>query len=258
MAVTVEQIVAELGNRGALCSLSGDEWRSVVTAALRAYSNYAPVRSYSAFKTVKGRQGYRLWDPNDLDLRKEVSPGVFDSALPQNSISVQKVLWNPSGTLMTSIWPEEYDIIPENITYNEFSFNHQADFVVFEQKIAEWINRFGAKEFQIFGGLPGDSTAELHLYPIPDGEHDVLVRYYAAHTLDTISPHNRGYHYLMMFVEAYAAEAMASKASETAGMEFGGFIDGQANLRYWQSKAERLFDRAYDAMAGLHGQVLRT
>lgn len=245
--LTTAGVKVQWERKGFPCILDEDTWEGIVDEALQELQNYAPITAFAKFDTVAEQTDYLIYDEGD-----PITEGVCKDAL-----SIRDVLWNPGGDWSSlNLFSPGWQLLSHVLLFTGGYFHQPSQMMVLRQKLNAWKQQFGSQGFQLIG-MPGDPAALLRLYPVPqESGSPVIVEFSKKYTLADIT--ESIYRYFRQWVDYYAAEALATAYSQTAGIEIIGFTDSREASRHWRGRADTYHARAISTQGGLSGQVDRT
>lgn len=104
-------------------------------------------------------------------------------------------------------------------------------------------------------GLVGAKDSILRLDTVPIGENKVIVELSIKMGLSEVNDAIEDNFY--QWLEYYAADALANLYATTAGVNLLNFADSKDAMRYWQTKADRYYNKAISLMSGVSGSASR-
>lgn len=245
--LTTSGIKVQWERKGFPCILDQDTWDAIVDEALQELQNYSPITAFASFQTVAEQTDYLVYDESDT-----VTGGVCKDAL-----QIRDVLWNPGGDWSSlNLFSPGWQLLSHVLLFTGGYFHQPSQMMVLRQKLDSWKTQFGSQGWTQIG-MPGDPTASIRLFPVPqESGSPVLVEFSKKYTLaDVTEPI---YRYLRQWIDYYAAEALVSAYSQTAGIEIIGFTDSREAVRHWRNRADEYYSRAIATQGGISGQADRT
>jgi hypothetical protein len=284
---TEASVLAELTSRKYPMSyFSAEDFSQVISAALRDFDRYCATTTVARFNTLTEISDYYIFNPNDQappsgyplptenvttdEGTKYVVPPPMEqpdgslitytgtAGICANAKEILDVWWQPGGDFSSlNVFSPGWQLLSQTIIYSGSYFNMPAMMMVLNQKLNAFEKQFGRQGFDVYGQT-GDPSAFLRIYPLPlESTSPVVVKFTQGATLDTIKSKPL-FTWLMLWIEGRVCESLANLFSQSAGTNLLGFMDSTAGMKYYSTKAEKLYQRAVDAIGGLHGEVTRS
>ena len=245
MARTIDGIKAELERRKFPSILDADDYEGIIKASLRDFNRYKPMSKFVGFTTTSDVQDYAIFDPDDA-----VTEGVAAGAL-----AVNEVWWSPGGDWSSlNIYSPGWTMLAQMVVFTGSFFHQPSQMMLLRQKLDSWKTQFGSQGFDVIGPVGGPDSV-LRLYPVPTSECNVVVELRMPYTIDDIVDSIDDT--FMQWVEYYTADTLANLYATTAGVNLLNFADSKEAMKYWETKAQRYYDRAVSIQGGISGQVIR-
>jgi hypothetical protein len=243
---TLEDIKLELSGRRFPSILEESDYEQICKATLREITRYSPLSKFVAFTTKVGVQDYYVFDPLD----------ATTAGIAAGATEVRDVWWSPGGDWSSlNLFSPGWLMLTQMVIFTGNFFNQPSQMTVLRQKLDHWKDQFGSQGFDLIGSC-GAATSFIRLYPIPQTETKVVLELKSGLTLADIDESMMDY--FMQWLEYYAADSLANLYATTAGVDLLNFADSKEAMKYWQTKAERYYDRAISIQGGIGGEMMRS
>jgi hypothetical protein len=246
MALTLTDIKKHLEGRKFPAILTEADYEEIVDATLRELNRYLPITRYVSFTTQDNVQDYKLFDPDD-----PITAGVGVGAT-----EIKEVFWNPGGDWSSlNIFSPGWTLLSQMVLFTGSYFHQPSQMMVLRQKLDAWRQQFGSTGFEIIG-LVGAKDSLLRLYPVPRAnDNNVVVEMSVKMSLEDIN--DSIIDNFWQWAEYYASDALANLYATTAGVNLLNFADSKDAMKYWQTKADRYYNKAVAIMSGVSGTAIR-
>jgi hypothetical protein len=226
--------------------LTEDDYTEIVEATLRELNRYIPMTKYVSFTTRDGIQDYKIFDTNDT-----ITAGVAAGAL-----EIKDVFWNPGGDWSSlNIFSPGWTMLSQMVLFTGSFFHQPSQMMILRQKLDAFKAQFGSTGFEVIGPC-GATESLLRLHPVPRAnDNKVVVELGVKLALTDINDALIDNFY--MWLEYYIADALANLYATTAGVNLLNFADSKEAMKYWQTKADRYYNKAINVMSGVPGAVMR-
>jgi hypothetical protein len=244
--MTIEEIKTEMEDRLFPQILTVNNYTSIVKATLRELTRFTPISSFASFTTVSNVQDYKIFDTED-----EVTLGVAAGATMINDL-----WWSPGGDWSSlNIYSPGWTMLAQMVIFTGSFFHQPSQMMLLRQKLDAWKTQFGSQGYEVIG-VCGATDSILRLFPVPKSEALVVMELHKKVSLTDINDAISDVFF--QWVEYYTADALANMYATTAGVDLLNFADSKDAMVYWQTKAQRYYNRAIAISAGISGQIIRS
>lgn len=230
--MTDTEVKAKIRLKGypASSSLSDNEIQEAIDSARREIKSMYKMQTYGTFTLHPNQQVYDLF--NSIAI-----PTTSQGAFP-TGIRVMDLIWNPvdvSGSLSVfGIAPflQGITLLPGEIT--TYSFSTPSDWWIWDSNWAEFVRRFGSRQFEHVENRPG---SPIRVYPVPGSEQTAFIRYERYRTDSEMQTEDEDWY--LDLIESGCAYTVSNKLKPVAGTKIGSMAHDGKSALYWEKYGDR-------------------